>query len=100
MNMLQHPQNLSNQQRIPTAMDSFDFDPRTLLRRRSSLVVADLPTRETIRTALAEGAIDELKDTSDEDELENKKEKKDNTKKKPTMFNEPDANSLLDSFGF
>lgn len=67
-------------------------DYRKLLRRRSSLVVADLPVR------LAEAARASLnaKDTSAvEDSVKQSK-----PKPPPTMFHEPDANSLLDSFGF
>jgi hypothetical protein len=85
----------------------FDFDPRKLLRRRSSLVVADLPTREHVKNDLAEtkGKLDEVEhEESDEDDVEEDKkdEKKDEPKKKPppTQFNEPDASSLLDAFGF
>ena len=73
------------QSHAPSMLDGFDIDPRKVLRRRSSLVVADLPTRETIRAAV-----------NGEHNEEEKKEKK----KQPTMFNEPDANSLLDAFGF
>ncbi|KAH7040404.1 WD repeat domain-containing protein [Microdochium trichocladiopsis] len=61
------------------------IDPRKLLRRRSSLVVADLPTSPVVaemRTGgggfNAHGGI----------------------KPPPSVFEEPDANSLLDSFGF
>lgn len=57
--------------------DGVDF--RGMLRRRSSLVVADLPI-----PVQSEG--------------EKKAEKK--PKPPPTTFTEPDANSLLDSFGF
>jgi hypothetical protein len=92
-----------------------NFDPRKLLRRRSSLVVADLPTREHAHNELAEaeGRVEEEEDEKDEDdgdkevseEQEEKKveeKPKEETKKKPppTQFNEPDANSLLDAFGF
>ena len=88
----------------------FDFDPRKLLRRRSSLVVADLPVREHAHNDLAEskGTLEESKESeeegNEEDEEENKIEEKhkEEPKKKPppTQFNEPDANSLLDAFGF
>ncbi|KAL4879357.1 RAVE protein 1 C terminal-domain-containing protein [Aspergillus karnatakaensis] len=57
-------------------------DYRKMLRRRSSLVVADIPTRPILGPEL----------------------KSPTTPKKPqpppTMFHEPDASSLLDSFGF
>lgn len=90
----------------------FDFDPRKLLRRRSSLVIADLPTREHVANSLAVSK-DTLEEASSEEEYEQKDEKekapggkpdegKPEEKKKPlpTQFNEPDANSLLDAFGF
>lgn len=87
----------------------FDFDPRKLLRRRSSLVVADLPTREhalnilaasqgSLPEASSESEGEEKKDNKDRDEkVPDKKEEK---KPPPTQFQEPDANSLLDAFGF
>jgi hypothetical protein len=93
----------------------FDFDPRKLLRRRSSLVIADLPTREHMSNSLAEskGTLEEASSEDDEEDEKEKrtpksdgkpdeKEKKPEDKKKPppTQFNEPDANSLLDAFGF
>ncbi|EAW07461.1 WD repeat protein [Aspergillus clavatus NRRL 1] len=58
-------------------------DYRKMLRRRSSLVVADLPTKT------------ELAQQETEPSTEPKK-----PQPPPTMFHEPDANSLLDSFGF
>ncbi len=114
------------------AAADFEFDPRKLLRRRSSLVVADLPTRELVRNVLAEydGVVEEEKsedgeqddqneeekareeDGSDEEEEEEEEEGEESeeeeqepakpTQKKPppTQFQEPDANSLLDAFGF
>ncbi|KAH4175672.1 hypothetical protein HBH70_049010 [Parastagonospora nodorum] len=86
----------------------FDFDPRKLLRRRSSLVVADLPTREHVKNDLAEskGTLDEAEheesDDDEEDEEDEVEEQKEEPKKKPppTQFKEPDASSLLDAFGF
>ncbi|KAJ8115517.1 hypothetical protein OPT61_g2840 [Boeremia exigua] len=99
----------------------WDFDPRKLLRRRSSLVVADLPTREHIKNVLArddgpvaeEGSDEEGDDDGgdgeesgeeeDEDEEESEEEepvKPAPKKPPPTQFHEPDANSLLDAFGF
>ncbi|KAI9783951.1 MAG: regulator of (H+)-ATPase in vacuolar membrane [Geoglossum umbratile] len=53
-------------------------DPRLMLRRRSSLVVADLPSSHVIAELKAGGV----------------------TKSTPTVFEEPEASSLLDSFGF
>ncbi|KAI1869086.1 uncharacterized protein JN550_006073 [Neoarthrinium moseri] len=55
-------------------------DPRKMLRRRSSLVVADLPV-SPITGEMKTGG-------------------KEKPKKEPTVFEEPDAGSLLDSFGF
>ena len=57
-------------------------DYRKLLRRRSSLVVADMP----IGPRLASQTQDQ--------------EPPSKPKPPPTTFNEPDPNSLLDSFGF
>jgi hypothetical protein len=75
----------------------FEFDPRKLLRRRSSLVVADLPAREHVREGLqAEGVREE--ESSDEEVQEKKEEEK--KKPPPTQFKEPEASSLLDAFGF
>ncbi|KAF7597537.1 regulator of (H+)-ATPase in vacuolar membrane [Aspergillus hancockii] len=66
-----------------TSPDLDEVDYRKMLRRRSSLVVADMP----IKAALQQSS-----------------EKTLNAPKKPqpppVMFHEPDPNSLLDSFGF
>jgi hypothetical protein len=67
-------------------------DYRKLLRRRSSLVVADLPVRladTTQKPAISETSVEDPK-----------KPEKPKPKPPPTMFHEPDANSLLDNFGF
>lgn len=87
----------------------FDFDPRKLLRRRSSLVVADLPARKHVRNELTESK-GTLEEASSEDDDENREDDKSEEEEKPreepkkkpppTQFNEPDANSLLDAFGF
>ena len=106
------------------AATDFDFDPRKLLRRRSSLVVADLPAREHIKNELAqndgavaeEGSDDEEDEEagSDEEEEEDEEESEEEEEEEeeeepakpapkkppPTQFQEPDANSLLDAFGF
>lgn len=60
-----------------TALGGGMVDPRKLLRRRSSLVVADIPMNP----------LGEMKSANKE-------------KQQPTVFEEPDAGSLLDSFGF
>ena len=87
----------------------FEFDPRKLLRRRSSLVVADLPTRDFIKNDLAEsrGTLEEREESEEEEkekEEQTKEQEKPQSEEKkkppPTQFREPDANSLLDSFGF
>ncbi|PQE33163.1 hypothetical protein CJF32_00003678 [Rutstroemia sp. NJR-2017a WRK4] len=69
-------------------------DPRKLLRRRSSLVVADLPVGGLSLAAGAGGAVGDAKENSIV--VGNK----DGNKKPPTVFEEPEASSLLDSFGF
>lgn len=58
-----------------------DIDPRKLLRRRSSLVVADMPLMAVEGNSGFGGMGDKEKAA-------------------PTVFEEPDAGSLLDSFGF
>ncbi|KAH8888170.1 hypothetical protein GQ53DRAFT_724750 [Thozetella sp. PMI_491] len=60
-----------------------EIDPLKLLRRRSSLVVADLP----VSPMSAQMAV-EMKSGGHRQQAP------------PTVFEEPDANSLLDSFGF
>ncbi|KAI0485791.1 RAVE protein 1 C terminal-domain-containing protein [Xylaria cf. heliscus] len=68
--------------RLPTPAQGFggDVDPTKLLRRRSSLIVQDIPFAPAIPTDMKTGG---------------------HTVKPPaTVFQEPDANSLLDSFGF
>jgi hypothetical protein len=81
-----------------------DFDPRKLLRRRSSLVVDDLPAREQRGVfnefAEGEGTVEEGSEEDDGDEGEVEEEEKVERKPPPTQFKEPDANSLLDAFGF
>lgn len=56
------------------------IDPRKLLRRRSSLVVADLPASPMVGEMRSGGG--------------------GFSQPPPSVFEEPDANSLLDSFGF
>lgn len=72
-------------------MNDNGVDYRKLLRRRSSLVVADMPVR--LASAVQQPGAPEA---AAEDPKEQQKPKQ----KAPTMFHEPDANSLLDSFGF
>lgn len=87
-------------QGAPSALDGYDIDPRKVLRRRSSLVVADLPVLTHVNGDGHEKAIDESGDESDEEERDGKEEGVAKRKPPPTQFKEPDANSLLDSFGF
>jgi len=72
--------------RTLTTFTETETDYRKYLRRRSSLVIADLPARPSAH----DGAVNDKSPT----QLAAK------PKPKPTMFEEPDANSLLDSFGF
>ncbi|KAE8554312.1 hypothetical protein EYB25_002851 [Talaromyces marneffei] len=75
----------------PRGVPTTDFtakaepDYRKLLRRHSSLVIADLPVR--LPPEMAPGGDDGAA-------------KSPKPQAKPTTFHEPDANSLLDSFGF
>lgn len=71
-------------------------DYRKLLRRRSSLVVADMPVRLGSSTAGTES----VGATNGANGNEESKKQPEKPKPPPTMFHEPDANSLLDSFGF
>jgi rabconnectin-3a len=92
-------------------LQAFDIDPRRILRRRSSLVVDDLPA-DFKRHSLADdaGITEEPETTNGVNGKSKETEKKQQNekmplsptaeKKKPTQFEEPDANSLLDSFGF
>lgn len=63
-------------------------DYRKMLRRRSSLVVADMPIQAA------------EKQTSATPSKPEQQQKLSQSKPPPTAFTEPDANSLLDSFGF
>ncbi|EEH44592.2 uncharacterized protein PADG_00881 [Paracoccidioides brasiliensis Pb18] len=67
----------------PTPLSFTTPDLRKLLKRRSSLVVADMP--------LSSGLQEELKSQISP---------KNGKHRSPSMFEEPDSNSLLDSFGF
>lgn len=79
------------QTRLQQDGEEDDVDYRKLLRRRSSLVVADMP----VRPADAQVAKDAPETTTADEQQQQPKHKP-----PPTMFHEPDANSLLDSFGF
>jgi hypothetical protein len=62
---------------MPISHSLENADPRRMLRRRSSLVVADLPARSLLETS--SGVL---------------------KKPPPSVFEEPESSSLLDSFGF
>ncbi len=88
---------------------AFDPDPRRLLRRRSSLVVDDLTVDFKRHSLTDEPSIVEDEETErfhlngekpTRKDKKNRGEEKEKKKPPPTMFHEPDANSLLDSFGF
>ena len=61
-----------------------EIDPLKLLKRRSSLVVADLPV-----SPVASGVPSDMKSGGHHHQPP-----------PPTVFEEPDSSSLLDSFGF
>ncbi|OKL63732.1 hypothetical protein UA08_00907 [Talaromyces atroroseus] len=71
-----------------------ETDIRKLLRRRSSLVIADLPVRQLPPEMAVSAPRDE---NGSSPGTANKPPK---PRPKPTTFEEPDTNSLLDSFGF
>ena len=113
-------QQFSERLKSPTSpRKEFGFDPRKMLRRRSSLVIADLPFPLTPSSPLAEYAANKAtggkigQATADErsedreiaierpqgaDKLAGIDEKA--SAKEQTLFKEPDPNSLLDAFGF
>ncbi|GAP90103.1 putative wd repeat-containing protein [Rosellinia necatrix] len=69
--------------RLPMPTQGFGgdiSDPTKLLRRRSSLIVQDMPLTPAVPGEMKTGGH--------------------HTKPPPTVFQEPDASSLLDSFGF
>jgi len=68
---------------MPLNLAGNEIDYRKLLKRRSSLVIADLPYKPEFTQ---EGKGPTAQQTP--------------SKPQPTVFQEPDANSLLDSFGF
>lgn len=82
------PPSKAKQDHPATELEENGIDYSKMLRRRSSLVVADLPVRPA----------DMVKQVTDTDTSQEKPAAK--PKPPPTMFHEPDANSLLDSFGF
>lgn len=101
------PPGFTGRQPPSPMLTAFDVDPRQLLRRRSSLVVDDL-VPDFKRHSLTDGpAISEEGESNGvnghskpKDDDKTRKLSKEEEKKKPTQFQEPDANSLLDAFGF
>ncbi|KEQ58035.1 WD40 repeat-like protein [Aureobasidium melanogenum CBS 110374] len=78
-----------------------DFDPRKLLRRRSSLVVADLPEEPRKKEGSGVDAQEVSKTGRISDEKGDEyKLPKGLKQPPPEAFKEPDPNSLLDAFGF
>lgn len=67
-------------------------------------MVADLPPRDHLhdlsRSNTVQEASSENEDDSDDEEEEEQQEKKPEKKPPPMPYYEPDANSLLDAFGF
>lgn len=68
---------------IPQELQEHGVDYRKMLRRRSSLVVADMPIKQAISQEPKSPTVSQKPQPQP-----------------PPTFNEPDANSLLDSFGF
>lgn len=82
-----------------------DVDPLKLLRRRSSLVVQDMPLSPIASPGVGGGGLmrtgpNDVSVKSPTTPGEKAISKAGKPQPPPTMFEEPDANSLLDSFGF
>ena len=73
--------------RLPTNLVEEAPDPQKLLRRRTSLVVADMPVSPTFYDEKRKAVLHESPITPSKPVP-------------PTGFHDQDANSLLDSFGF
>ncbi|KAF2744645.1 hypothetical protein M011DRAFT_470243 [Sporormia fimetaria CBS 119925] len=80
--------------RISTDLEQLDIDPRKLLRRRSSLVIDDMSTKQRVKELLERAKAER------EEREKGKMEEKEEKKPPPTQFHEPEAESLLDAFGF
>lgn len=85
---LQGPPSVQAAKEAPDELQENGVDYSKMLRRRSSLVVADMPIKAGEQQTSA---------TPSKPEQQQLKPK---PKPPPTSFTEPDANSLLDSFGF
>lgn len=70
-----------------------EINPMRLLKRRGSLVVADLPVSPIAAMAAAQQQQAVPSEMKSGGHLPKQQQP-------PTVFEEPDANSLLDSFGF
>jgi len=84
-------------------LQSYELDPRRILRRRSSMVVDDLPADFTRLSMDSEDILEEPEPNGINGRSDTNGHKPAPTEKKkptPTQFKEPDANDLLDSFGF
>lgn len=90
---------LQTQPALELHEDGIDY--RKLLRRRSSLVVADIPVRLADSAPAADADADaDAGKIAGADGVDGTQQQPQKPKPPPTMFHEPDANSLLDSFGF
>ncbi|HEY2592910.1 MAG TPA: hypothetical protein VGK33_03300 [Chloroflexota bacterium] len=94
----------------PSLLHAFDVDPRSIMRRRSSLAVDDLPpeVRAAVAAHLESSSViseDDAHAVAEPNGVHVAEERKApespvEARKKPTQFQEPDPNSLLDAFGF
>jgi hypothetical protein len=99
-----YPSPHAHRQAPSPLLQAFDIDPRRILRRRSSLVVDDLPADFKRHSLHDDNGILEESETNgvngNSEKGQSKPKPPPAEKKKPTQFEEPDTNSLLDSFGF
>jgi hypothetical protein len=94
----------------PSLLHALDVDPRSIMRRRSSLVVDDLPpeVRAAVAAHLESSSVigeDDGHAVAEANGVHAAQDKKApespvDARRKPTQFQEPDPNSLLDAFGF
>jgi hypothetical protein len=73
-----------------------EIDPLRLLKRRGSLVVADLPVSPVAAISMAQ----QQQQQTVPAEMKSGGHAPKKQQAPPTVFEEPDASSLLDSFGF
>ena len=97
---------VNNKHKASPILHSFNLNPHLVLRRRSSLVIDDLPLSDIRRNSHTEEGhestiLEESNGLNGSGNVAEKVlEKTAKEKKQPTQFQEPDSNSLLDSFGF